>query len=56
MRVLYPIKKFRVSSNDDLYHQVKKINWSDYLRADQTFAIRKLINIILTRLTQCIRV
>jgi putative N6-adenine-specific DNA methylase len=41
MRVLYPLKKFHVSNKDDLYHQVKKINWSDYLRVDQTFAIRK---------------
>eukprot|EP00029_Vermamoeba_vermiformis_P011298 TRINITY_DN6172_c0_g1_i2.p1 TRINITY_DN6172_c0_g1~~TRINITY_DN6172_c0_g1_i2.p1 ORF type:complete len:312 (+),score=6.88 TRINITY_DN6172_c0_g1_i2:60-995(+) len=44
MRVLYPIRKFFVSNKDDLYHQVKKINWSNFLRVDQTFAIQSNVS------------
>lgn len=38
-RIIVPIKKFRISSVDDLYHQTKKINWENIFNVNQTFAI-----------------
>lgn len=38
-RVLKPILSFDASNADEVYEQVKKINWSDYMSVDTTFAI-----------------
>ena len=38
-RILKPIMTFNASNADEVYEQVKKINWSNYLEVDSTFAI-----------------
>lgn len=39
IRILVPIASFKVKDTDALYNQVKALNWSQYMTADQTFAI-----------------
>jgi putative N6-adenine-specific DNA methylase len=43
LRVLVPIKTFKVFKADDLYHQALKIHWEDYFDADQTFAVQSTV-------------
>ena len=31
IRILKPIKHFKAQSADDVYNEVKKIDWSDYI-------------------------
>jgi len=38
-RILKPIAVFSASTPDDVYEQVKRINWADYLSPDSTFAV-----------------
>jgi len=38
-RILKPIVSFDASNPDEVYEQVKKINWSDYMTVEGTFAI-----------------
>ena len=38
-RVLVPIANLRAADADAVYEEVKKINWSQYMTADTTFAI-----------------
>lgn len=38
-RILKPILTFDASNPDEVYEQVKKITWSDYLTVDGTFAV-----------------
>ena len=38
-RVLKPIPTFKASTADEIYEQVKKVNWTDYMTVDSTFAI-----------------
>lgn len=38
-RILKPILSFDASNPDEVYEQVKKINWSDYMTVESTFAI-----------------
>ena len=38
-RILKPILSFDASNPDEVYEQVKNINWSDYMTVDSTFAI-----------------
>ena len=38
-RILKPIMTFDASNADEVYEQVKKINWNNYLKIDGTFAI-----------------
>lgn len=38
-RVLMPIKTVKCSSRQELYQQVRSIDWQDYLSLDQTFAV-----------------
>jgi len=42
-RVLIPILTFEASSSDEVYEQVKTINWSEYMTVDSTFAIDSTI-------------
>jgi len=44
VRILKPIKSFRVTSEDDLYRQLQYINWDEYLSVDGTFAIDAVAN------------
>ncbi|MGL5317610.1 MAG: THUMP domain-containing class I SAM-dependent RNA methyltransferase, partial [Bacteroidales bacterium] len=39
VRILKPIAKFKASSTDQVYEQIKKIRWENYIQADQTFSI-----------------
>ena len=39
IRILVPIASFKAKDTDALYNQVKALNWSQYMTADQTFAI-----------------
>ena len=43
IRVLKPIKHFRALSADDVYEEVKKIAWKDYLSVDKTFAVDSVV-------------
>ena len=38
-RILKPILTFDASNPDEVYEQVKNINWGDYMAVDSTFAI-----------------
>lgn len=43
IRVLKPIKHFKAKSADDVYEEVKKIDWSQYLDLKQTFAVDSVV-------------
>lgn len=38
-RILKPILTFRAGNPDEVYENIKKINWSDYMTVNTTFAI-----------------
>ncbi len=40
LRVLLPISRFEISNEQDLYHAIREIDWSEYLKIDRTFAIQ----------------
>jgi len=44
VRILKPIKSFKVESEEDLYDKIKLINWENYLDVDGTFAIDAVAN------------
>ena len=39
IRILKPIRKFKVRNEDDLYRQLQYIKWERYLNTEDTFAI-----------------
>jgi putative N6-adenine-specific DNA methylase len=39
IKILKPIKSFQVTNETDLYNQVKRFKWEDYLKADGSLAI-----------------
>jgi len=43
IRILKPIKHFKADSADDVYEEIKKIDWTDYLDTDKTFAVDAVI-------------
>lgn len=43
IRVLKPIKHFKAQSADDVYNEVMKIDWSQYLDLKQTFAVDSVV-------------
>jgi len=43
LRVLVPIRFDTVHDEDQLYYSVKRINWTDYISADQTIAVRSSV-------------
>lgn len=43
LRIYMPICEFDIENENDLYHQVKKYNWSQYLTTDRTFAIESVV-------------
>lgn len=43
IRILKPIKHFKAKSADDVYDEVKKIDWSQYLSLDKTFAVDSVV-------------
>jgi putative N6-adenine-specific DNA methylase len=44
LRVLKPVKKFPAGSEQQLYDEVKKIEWDSYLSADDTLAVDAVVN------------
>ena len=44
IRILKPIRNFKARNERDLYEQVQKTNWSEYLDLDQTFAIDAVVS------------
>jgi putative N6-adenine-specific DNA methylase len=43
IRILKPIKNFNAKDADEVYNQIKKINWEEYLDADKTFAVDAVV-------------
>ncbi|MCU4164741.1 THUMP domain-containing class I SAM-dependent RNA methyltransferase [Carboxylicivirga caseinilyticus] len=39
LRVLVPIANFTATSEDELYNEIKKLDWSEYMSTKSTFAI-----------------
>jgi len=44
VRILMPIKSFKVQSEHDLYEKLRQINWDKYIGVNQTFAIDAVAN------------
>ena len=43
IRVLKPIRHFKAQSADDVYEEIKKIDWTTYLDDDKTFAVDSVV-------------
>ena len=43
IRILKPIRHFKARSADDVYEEIKKINWTDYLGTDKTFTVDSVV-------------
>ena len=43
LKILMPLRTFRIRNVDDLYHQAGKIRWEDYFDPNQSFAIQSKI-------------
>jgi putative N6-adenine-specific DNA methylase len=44
IRILKPFRTFKARDERDLYRQVSKVNWVDYLAVDQTFAVQSVVS------------
>jgi len=44
IRILKPIKRFKVADEDDLYNKLMKIEWEKYMDVDTTFSIGAVVN------------
>jgi len=44
IRILKPIKSFKVYDEEDLYKSIQKIKWENYLDVDGTFSIGAVVN------------
>ena len=43
IRILKPIKHFKAASADDVYNEVMKVDWQDYLSLKTTFAVDSVV-------------
>lgn len=43
IRILKPIKHFKAKSADDVYEEVKKIDWTNYLSLEKTFSVDSVV-------------
>ena len=43
IRILKPIRHFKAKSADDVYEEIKKIDWTQYLEPEKTFAVDSVI-------------
>ena len=43
IRILKPIRHFKAKSADDVYEGIKKIDWSQYLEPEKTFAVDSVV-------------
>lgn len=46
IRILVPIQKFKVQNEDDLYQNIKKMPWEQYLTPKHTLAIHAVVHAI----------
>ncbi len=44
IKILKPIRSFKVFTEEDLYNKIRTIDWSDYLSANQTLAIDSTVH------------
>ncbi len=44
IRILKPIKRFKVFDEDDLYKKIQQIEWERFMTMDSTFAIGAVVN------------
>ncbi len=44
IRILKPIRKFKVFNEDDLYKKLKQVSWDNYLQNNDTFAINATVH------------
>ena len=43
IRILKPIRHFNAKSADDVYEEIKKIDWAEYLSPEKTFAVDAVV-------------
>ena len=43
IRILKPIRHFKAKSADDVYDEIKKIDWTEYLGTDKTFTVDSVV-------------
>lgn len=43
LKILVPLRTFKILKADDLYHQALKIRWEEYFDADKTFAVQSTV-------------
>ncbi|MCW0481738.1 THUMP domain-containing class I SAM-dependent RNA methyltransferase [Gaoshiqia sediminis] len=43
LKILVPLRTFKIMKADDLYHQAFKIKWEEYFDADKTFAVQSTV-------------
>ena len=43
IKILKPIKHFKALSADDVYEEIKKMDWTEYLSDDSTFAVDAVV-------------
>ena len=43
IKILKPIKHFKAASADDVYEEIKKIDWSEFLDNNKTFAVDAVV-------------
>ena len=43
IKILKPIAHFKAQSADDVYEEIKKIDWTEYLGNDRTFAVDSVV-------------
>ena len=43
IRILKPIRHFKARSADDVYEEVKKVDWAEYIDTDKTFAVDAVV-------------
>ena len=43
IKILKPIHRFKAHSADDVYEEIKKLDWTEYLGDDKTFAVDSVV-------------
>ena len=43
IKILKPIKRFKAQSADDVYEEIKKTDWTEFLDSDRTFAVDSVV-------------
>ena len=43
IRILKPIRHFKARSADDVYEEIKKIDWTEFLTTEKTFAVDAVV-------------